>query len=133
MSLDSALDAHMTALKLREERAAVLSSNLINASTPNYQERDFDFAKALRDARSDPAISSTLAMTQTEAGHMTQSPPALNYELEYATPKQAALDKNTVDTDAEQAKFANNTVQYQATLSFIKAHMKGLMVAMQGV
>ena len=36
-----------TALKLRSFRHEVLSSNLVNADTPNYKARDIDFPSVL--------------------------------------------------------------------------------------
>jgi flagellar basal-body rod protein FlgB len=43
-----------------------------------------------------------------------------------------ALDGNTVDTQLEQAAFAENSVRYQATLTFLNARLKELMTAITG-
>ena len=43
-----------------------------------------------------------------------------------------SLDGNTVDTQLEQAAFAENAVRYQATLTFLNARLKELMTAIIG-
>jgi flagellar basal-body rod protein FlgB len=37
-----------------------------------------------------------------------------------------------VDAQQEQAAFADNTVRYQATLTFLSSRFKGLMTAITG-
>ena len=41
-------------------------------------------------------------------------------------PLAPALDGNTVDAQLEQAAFAENTVRYQATLSFLSSKFRGV-------
>ena len=53
-------------------------------------------------------------------------------ELKYRTPLAPSLDGNTVDAQLEQAAFAENTVRYQATLSFLSSKFRGLMTAITG-
>ena len=43
-----------------------------------------------------------------------------------------ALDGNTVDVQMEQANFAENSVRFQATLTFLNARFRGLMTAITG-
>jgi flagellar basal-body rod protein FlgB len=50
----------------------------------------------------------------------------------YRNPEQASLDGNTVDKDLEQARFAENTIRYQASLQFINSRVSGLMRAIRG-
>jgi flagellar basal-body rod protein FlgB len=70
----------------------------------------------------------------TSAGHI--GPKLVNGaaapELKYRTPLAPSLDGNTVDAQLEQAAFAENTVRYQATLSFLSAKFRGLMTAITG-
>jgi len=42
------------------------------------------------------------------------------------------LDGNTVESHIEQAKYAENAVQYQASLQFINDGFAGLMTALRG-
>ena len=78
----------------------------------------------------------TLAMTATQAGHLgasvDPSDAALGNNLKYRVPMAPALDGNTVDSQLEQAAFAENSVRYQATLTFLNARLKELMTAITG-
>ena len=47
---DTMFGIHATALSLRQQRMAMLASNIANAATPNYKARDLDFAAALASA-----------------------------------------------------------------------------------
>jgi flagellar basal-body rod protein FlgB len=129
--LDSYLGVHATALKLRSQRTEVLAANLANADTPNYRARDIDFKAALAEAG---APGRGVHLATTKAGHIgaggvngTASP-----ELKYRVPLAPALDGNTVDTQLEQAAFAENSVRYQATLQFLSSKFRGLMTAITG-
>ena len=50
----------------------------------------------------------------------------------YRVPQEASLDGNTVDKDQEQARFAENSIRYQASLQFMKSRVSGLMRALSG-
>lgn len=132
VNLDTYLGVHATALKLRSQRTEVLAANLANADTPNYRARDIDFKSAL--AAASGGKGSGVHLATTSAGHIgpqtangTASP-----ELKYRTPLAPSLDGNTVDTQLEQAAFAENSVRYQATLTFLSAKFRGLMTAITG-
>jgi len=131
VKLDTYLGVHATALKLRSQRTEVLAANLANADTPNYRARDIDFKSALAAAGSP---SAGVHLSTTKAGHIgatsvNGTPPG---ELKYRTPLAPALDGNTVDTQLEQAAFAENSVRYQATLQFLSSKFRGLMTAITG-
>jgi flagellar basal-body rod protein FlgB len=53
-------------------------------------------------------------------------------EVLFRYPHQASIDGNTVDTDMEKTRFAQNTVQYQTTLNFLSSRFKGLKTAIKG-
>ena len=50
----------------------------------------------------------------------------------FREPTAASLDGNTVDKDQEQARFAENTIRYQASLEFINSRVSGLIRALKG-
>lgn len=133
LNLDSYLGVHAQALQLQSRRMEVLADNLANVDTPNYKARDIDFKTALAQVGSPGA---TLPLATTVPGHIggtsatgdTDSSGALKYRV----PLAPSLDGNTVDAQLEQAAFADNTVRYQATLTFITAKLKGLMTAITG-
>jgi flagellar basal-body rod protein FlgB len=133
LNLDSYLGVHADALKLQSRRMEVLANNLANVDTPNYKARDIDFKAALAQAGSPGA---NLPLTATSAGHLggTSSDGVTDTSgfVKYRVPLAPSLDGNTVDAQLEQAAFADNTVRYQATLSFISARLKNLMTAITG-
>ena len=134
VNLDTYLGVHATALKLRSQRTEVLAANLANADTPGYRARDIDFKGALAAASGQSNPGSGVHLATTRAGHIgagtANGTPAP--ELKYRVPLAPALDGNTVDGQLEQAAFAENTVRYQATLSFISSKFRALMTAITG-
>ena len=121
-SLDSYLGIHPQALQLEAQRNEVLAANLANVDTPNYKARDIDFKSALATA----GASSPTGNDGGSAG--TVNPSALRYRV----PMAPALDGNTVDEQLEQSAFAENSVRYQATLTFLNSALRNLMTAITG-
>ncbi|MGI9272099.1 MAG: flagellar basal body rod protein FlgB [Woeseiaceae bacterium] len=122
------LAQHEQALMFRAHRNEVISSNIANADTPNYKARDLDFGDALKSARS-PSIS----MQRTSDLHLNSMQSTRHGgKLMYRTPSQPTLDGNTVEADIEQAAFAENAVQYRASLAFIDGKIRSLRYAIKG-
>jgi flagellar basal-body rod protein FlgB len=130
INLDSYIGVHADALKLQSKRMEVIANNLANSDTPGYKARDIDFRAAMSNTGgSDAAVR----LTTTNTGHIATDPAGdSDANLKYRVPLAPALDGNTVDAQQEQAAFADNTVRYQATLSFLSARFKGLMTAITG-
>jgi len=127
INFNNALGIHPQALSLREQRSEILAANLANADTPDYKARDLDFSSVLQQTlQSEPRIN------KTNAGHLAASDSVLGADLLYRNPHQASLDGNTVEAHVEQAKYAENAVQYQASLRFINNKFAGLMSAIRG-
>ena len=119
---------HEQALRLRALRNEILSSNIANADTPHYKARDIDFASALRGAEGKgPSLRKTNELHQS-----AWTTNRLGAEVKYRVPMQPALDGNTVETDVEQALFAENTVRYRAALTFLGGQINGLRYAIRG-
>ena len=123
-----ALAQHEQALMFRAHRNEVISSNIANADTPNYKARDLDFGDALKSAR-----TGNIDMQRTSARHM-KSMHATEHggKLMYRNPTQPTLDGNTVESDVEQAAFAENAVQYRASLAFLDGKIRTLRYAIKG-
>jgi len=119
---------HEQALKLRALRNEVLSSNIANADTPGYKARDVDFGSALKAATE----GSRLGLRTTSAGHQSPVSATFGADVKYRVPTQPTLDGNTVQTDVEQAAFAENAVQYRASLAFVSSAISGLRYAIKG-
>jgi flagellar basal-body rod protein FlgB len=133
LNLDTYLGVSAQALKVQSQRMEVLADNLANVDTPNYKARDIDFKAALAQAGSPDA---PLALTTTTAGQVggasASGDPDIAGALKYRVPLAPSLDGNTVDAQMEQAAFADNTVRYQATLTFLNSRLKNLLTAITG-
>jgi flagellar basal-body rod protein FlgB len=127
-TVDRVFGIHAEALQLRARRGEVLGSNLANADTPSYKAQDLDFKAALSDAR---AQKST-AMAATQKGHIQPHGRIGGAHVLYRTPNQSSLDGNTVDTQVEQNKFAENAVRYRTSIRFLSGKIQGLMTAIRG-
>lgn len=120
------LGIHAQALAFRARRAEILATNLANADTPGYQARDLDFGAVL----ADEGASGALAVTRP--GHLGGADAGFDQALRYREPQQASLDQNTVDVQAERAAFVDNSMRYQASLTFMNSRIRGLISALRG-
>ncbi|MDJ0917613.1 MAG: flagellar basal body rod protein FlgB [Woeseiaceae bacterium] len=121
---------HEQFLAMRAMRNEVLSTNIANADTPNYKARDYDFADAMRKVGQQ---QEALPLKQTSALHKNSwNTNDYGSRLMYRVPMQPTLDGNTVETDVEQAAFAENAIKYRASLRFLDGHFKGLRYAIKG-
>ncbi len=128
INFDTALGIEPKALAFREKRGEILAANLANADTPNYKARDMDFKSVLKQS-----MSSGVPLERTQSGHI--APPqqqVFGANVMYRNPNQVSLDGNTVEAHVEQAKYAENAVQYQASLQFMGNRFSGLMTAIRG-
>jgi flagellar basal-body rod protein FlgB len=134
INLDAYLGVHAEALKIRGQRTEVLARNLANADTPGYQARDIDFRTALAQAGGASGAEAPVAMHATNARHLStaETADASTANMKYRVPLAPSLDGNTVDVQMEQAAFAENSVRFQATLSFLQARFRGLLTAITG-
>ena len=126
-ALDSALGIHAQALQFRSARSRVLASNLSNADTPNFQARDLDFNQVMQSQ-----ASTGMGMAKTHHRHISVGGQFADGALKYRNPYQPSLDGNTVETEVEQAKFARNAVEYQASLMFLNGKFRGIQTAIRG-
>jgi len=114
-------------LKLFGERSSLLAANIANADTPGFKARDIDFRSVLAKAGGEKMLMKT-----THANHLGGSSAASGADLLYRIPTQPSVDGNTVDSQVEQAEFAQNAVRYQSTLTFLNGKFKGLKLAIKG-
>ena len=122
------LALHEAALKFRAHRNEVLSSNIANADTPGYKARDLDFGSVLKKARGTGISLETTSALHRESWSTARS----GGELKYRIPTQPTLDGNTVEADVEQAAFAENAVQYRASLAFVDSQIRSIRFAIKG-
>jgi len=112
---DELFGIHGTALSLRSQRLSLLASNIANAATPGYRARDIDFRQAM-----------ALASRGSNATQAAQGAVA------YRVPIEPSPDGNTVELSTEQTLFAENAVQYRATLAFLEGRISTIRRALKG-
>jgi flagellar basal-body rod protein FlgB len=132
LNLDAYLGVHQDALKLYAQRTSVLANNIANADTPNYKAQDIDFRAVLTGTAGAGAKALPLATTSGAHVSTAGATAAVGPGLKYRVPLAPSLDGNTVDVQMEQAAFADNSVRYQAALSFLSSKFRDLMTAITG-
>lgn len=133
INFNAALGVHEQALLVRERRAGVLAANLANADTPHFQARDLDFQALIRQAAGEQDGARLRATQALHIGaDIGAGAPAIAGDLLYRTPMQPTLDGNTVDADIEMAQFARNSLDFQASLTFLQGKFRGLRAAIKG-
>ncbi|MBC7001596.1 flagellar basal body rod protein FlgB [Photobacterium sp. BZF1] len=113
INLDNALGVHPEMLSYRLERTAVLSSNIANVDTPNYKSMDIQFDAVM-------------------GGLGNGSDWQISTSLKYRIPMQRSRDGNTVELETEQARFAQNVMDYHQSLAFLQSKLNGLKTAIKG-
>ena len=126
INFEAALGKTPQLLALREKRSEILAANLANADTPNFKARDLDFSRVLQ-----KAMPETL-LAHTNPAHFATEQPFLGAQLKYRNPNQVSLDGNTVEEHIEQAKYAENATQYEASLQFLSGSFNDLRSAFTG-
>ena len=112
ISFQKALGVHAQAVKLRLARTELLTANLANVDTPNFKAKDIDFAREMQRAKEGNELPTTQVM--------------------YRLPMQPTQDGNTVELNSEQARFSENSLDYQSSLTFLNMAISGLKTAIEG-
>ncbi|MDR3428397.1 flagellar basal body rod protein FlgB [Silvimonas sp.] len=130
-SLDSYFQTQETAMKLRGYRQEVLSSNIANGDTPQYKARDFDFSTAFKSALSASQVNAgTLAATDARHLQPQGTTDLFAPQLQYRSEVQPSIDGNTVDMNTEMRDFADNTLRYEASITFMQNRMSTMRTAL---
>jgi flagellar basal-body rod protein FlgB len=129
--IDNALSFHQTALDVQTRRQQMLASNIANADTPGYKARDIDFRAALTNVLGERA--GPLPLATSSARHLPAAA-AMPFEtyIGYRRETQSSVDGNTVNMDVERAAFAENSVHYEASITFINGLLRGMRTAISG-
>jgi len=117
-----------SALSVFEQRSALLTKNLANASTPNYKAQDINFHEALKQQ----TTQTNSALNISHANHLQPKNNAQNHSLYYRVPMASSADGNTVDDEIEKTKFVENALHYQASLSFLQSKKASMLKAIRG-
>lgn len=116
------------ALSITEQRATMLSSNIVNASTPGYKAKDIDFDAVMKNLGSG---AGELKVSNKEHIRSTNGEYG-DLPIQYRIPMQTSMDGNTVDPEIERKNFMQNAVKYQVSLSFIQNKTDQILKAMKG-
>jgi len=127
LNLDSYLGIHAKALLVRDQRASLLANNLANVNTPNFKAKDVNFNELLAATME----SSSQQMQMTDPNHINSNAD-FTANTKFRTAGHVSMDGNTVDKDRETAEFAQNALNYQASLSFLNNKIKSMMLAIKG-
>lgn len=127
--LDKEVNFHQQALGLRVKRQEILSGNVANADTPNFKARDIDFSTVLSEKLSSESAASKLVTTSPK--HISLRSNDVVQDALYRIPYQASADGNTVEMDSERARFADNAIRYDASVTFISGQFRSLLSAIQ--
>ncbi|MDC3024021.1 flagellar basal body rod protein FlgB [Alphaproteobacteria bacterium] len=114
------------ALSLRAKRNEILASNIANAATPHYKARDIDFESEIKKYQNSGPIK------VTDDQHIPVMRPASPGKVQFRKNINPSLDGNTVELAVEQLQFAENSMKYQSTLSFLSGKINTLMSAIKG-
>ena len=120
------LGFHASALQLRSRRNEMLASNIANAATPHFKARDIDFDTEIKKYQQDGPIK------VTHDTHLSVKKPVAPGRVVYRKNINPSLDGNTVELAVEQLQFAENSMRYQSTLSFLNGKINTLMSAIKG-
>ncbi|ABM05261.1 flagellar basal-body rod protein FlgB [Psychromonas ingrahamii 37] len=114
IQLDKALGIHTQLLQFHTQRTQILANNLANSDTPNYKAQDLTYS----------ATMNKINARDTQLN--------LSKEIFFRIPFQRSENGNTVELGIEQAKFAENNLNYQTSLNFLKMKISGLKSAIEG-
>ena len=131
ISFERAFSIHDDAMILRARRSSILASNIANTDTPNYKARDIDFKSVMQSIRQ-PKTGDRMVLASTHRNHLSGGAMKTAADIQYRNPLHASLDGNTVDSHVEQAKFAENALQYQTSFTFLNGRIKGIVNALKG-
>ena len=128
--IDKSFSIHDDAMIMRSKRSSILAANIANADTPNYKARDIDFRAMMQQIQNKQ--DNQLKMTTTSERHLSSESTNYQSHIKYRNPLNASLDGNTVDMHAEQARFSENALQYQTSLTMLNSKIRGLNLAIKG-
>lgn len=124
------LGLHEPALNLQSRRAQLLAANVANADTPKFKARDIDFRSVMQQVEEYPKGTGPLRATSTI--HIQPPQFSNGFEILYRQPWQPSIDGNTVEPEAENAAFMDNTMRYMASLRFLGGKFNTLTTAIKG-
>ena len=128
ISFDQALGIHQQAIQVRADRAEIIANNIANADTPGFKAKDLSFEDALASATQGRGFN----LSKTDGQHISGFRD-IGSDISYRVPNQPDTgDGNTVDVQTERANFMQNSMEYQASLSFLSSKIQTMRKAIKG-
>ena len=128
INFDKALGVHQYSVGVRERRAEVIASNIANADTPGFKAKDLSFKDALASATQGRGFN----LSKTSDRHISGFRD-VGSDVQFRVPNQPDTgDGNTVDVQTERASFMQNSMEYQASLSFLSSKIQTMRKAIKG-
>jgi flagellar basal-body rod protein FlgB len=116
---------HEDALQLKARRMEILSTNIANADTPGFKAKDVAFRKVLAGLLGEGALKTT------HPRHWDTEYAVSGGEV-FSIPYNPSVDGNTVEIGLEQAKYGKASVEFQATLDFLRGRVSAYKRALKG-
>ena len=119
-------------LDLRSQQHRVLSSNIANMDTPNYQAFELVVEEEINKERDFPR---NIQLVRTHSNHLPINVTSTdNVKLKAVDPFELSLrgDGNTVNVDRTMGKLAENTILYKTAAQLISKKLTGLKNAIKG-
>ena len=125
---DKTTKALESAIKMREIKQNVISSNIANAETPGYHAKKMDFEEALGRAID---IDGLRSMSASDPKHYSLGGRSGAVKAEIYDNPDAAInnDGNSVDIAQEMSSLSENTISYKAAVSLINKKLAALKYA----
>lgn len=105
------------ALDLRWRRHEVLAHNVANADTPGYKPKDLEFEGVLQQAIDTQPQAPVPGQTVGGGGTFDR---LATQDVVERPEIVDTLDENSVDTDREMARIADNSVHYQTATEVLR-------------
>lgn len=125
--MDKVFGLSERSMQLTEDRASLITTNLVNGSTPNYKAKDIDFYQVLKNVDQTGA-----SLVTSNPNHIAMAEDLTTNNIKYRIPMQTSMDGNTVDPEIERKNYLENSLRYQVSLTFIKSKTSELSKAIKG-
>ena len=122
------LERYMSLLSVRQK---LVASNIANADTPGYRPKDLDFNAVMKSAVEASANGS--AQDGNLMARASADIESAIYEPKHPNSRQGEdrLDGNAVSLDSQMALLTENSLGYEASLTFLQRALAGLRFAIR--
>ncbi|BBI01268.1 flagellar basal body rod protein [Buchnera aphidicola (Nipponaphis monzeni)] len=114
-------------LKLISYQEELIASNIVNADTPNYFSKKINFATEVKKILNKDNIS----LSKTSRNHIPLVSNNTKYHVYDNVNLEKSAIKNSVNMNFERINFLNNSLKYQAEITFLNHQIKDILVILQ--